>query len=108
MLEAMATKNFTCTDNVFISDDLLDRCSQCTTLAESRPPKTDHMPVVWDLDFMLERKEIHQCLDWGDTDWDEFCTKLRDRLDARPYPEGIRDCVEFHEVLDMLQGVMNS
>jgi hypothetical protein len=75
-LESMAMKNFTRTNNVFISDDLFDRCTRCTTLPEHRPPKTDHIPVVWDLDFALERKMVQQQLNWGFTNWEEFSAKL--------------------------------
>jgi hypothetical protein len=39
-------------------------------------------------------------------DWEDFKTKLGDRLDARPYPEDIRDKMEFHEVLSMLQSAI--
>jgi endonuclease/exonuclease/phosphatase family metal-dependent hydrolase len=59
-LQAMATKNYMWTDNVFISNEIMDTCSRCTTLTQHRPPKTDHLPVVWDLDLMLERRPIRQ------------------------------------------------
>jgi hypothetical protein len=106
MLQAMATKNYTCTDNVFILDELMDTCDRCTTLTHHRPPKTDHLPVVWDLDLVIERKTVKQRLDWLDTDWEEFNEKLRERLNVILYPEDICSVEEFHNILGGMQGAI--
>ena len=44
-LKAMSTGNYTCTDNIFISADLLDKIIICTTIPEDQPAKSDHIPI---------------------------------------------------------------
>jgi hypothetical protein len=98
-LQAMAMKNFTRMDNIFLSDSLMNRCARCTTLTNRRPPKTDHIPVVWDLDLDLEHNKPTTRLDWKDTDWDEFREKLRDQLSEGEQDKGIRDKKAFDDAL---------
>ncbi|EIN10249.1 hypothetical protein PUNSTDRAFT_26547, partial [Punctularia strigosozonata HHB-11173 SS5] len=102
-LEAMATKNFTRPDNVFLSDSLMDRCAKCTTAPGQRPPKTDHIPIIWDIELSLKRKEYRPRLAWALVDWEEYREKLEKRLEPHPYPEEIENIEEFQEVLTTLQ-----
>jgi Endonuclease-reverse transcriptase len=45
-LQSMVTKNWTRTDNVFCSQNVMEILTTCTTLPEERPAGTDHLPVV--------------------------------------------------------------
>ncbi|KAJ7143838.1 hypothetical protein C8R44DRAFT_602530 [Mycena epipterygia] len=42
--------NYTRVDNVFCTSPLLSSFMSCDTAPALRPPKADHMPVVYELD----------------------------------------------------------
>jgi len=57
MLWALMSGNFTRPDNFFIASSLTrSRPIRCCTLPEEHPARTDHMPIITDLDI---RPEIH-------------------------------------------------
>ena len=49
-LEAANTKNHTRPDNIFASADIADCLVRCRTAPELRPPRTDHYPIVTELE----------------------------------------------------------
>ena len=54
-LEALATKNWTCPDNVFCSANLGDKVVYCTTDPRLRGPGTDHVPILTVLELPVEQ-----------------------------------------------------
>lgn len=54
-LQSLTTGNYTRVDNVFISADIAQIVDSCTTMPELRPAKTDHMPIITELDLAVER-----------------------------------------------------
>ncbi|CAK5276987.1 unnamed protein product [Mycena citricolor] len=46
-LKAHATGNYTCTDNVFCSEDMAENFITCGTAPTLHPTKTDHIPILF-------------------------------------------------------------
>jgi len=53
-LQALATGNHTRPDNVFISSQIMGHITRCTMLPDERPARSDHIPVVTEVEISLE------------------------------------------------------
>jgi len=61
MLQALSTGNYTRPDNVYISSLMAGHMIRCITLPEERPERTDHIPIVTEVDMSLEAKTESPC-----------------------------------------------
>ena len=80
-LEACSTKNHTRVDNVFCSEELLDRFISCDTYLQWRPQKTDHMPIISIMDIKPERTTHVEKFNYKLTDWPTFNKTLENNLE---------------------------
>ena len=80
-LEACATKNFTRVDNMFCSGELVNTFISCNTFPQWRPQKTDHMPIISELEIETERGEYVGKHNYKLTDWEEFRKLLEEKLE---------------------------
>jgi hypothetical protein len=102
MLCAMATKNYMCPDNIFLSELLIDRCVKCTVEDHEQPPKTDHILIQLVLEYNLELKSVVPQRNWVMVEWEDFRATLEDSLANKSCPEIIRTTAEFDSALDNL------
>ena len=68
-LQAMATKNWTCVDNVFMSEDLTGLLIRCDTAPNLRGPGTNHMPVHTIIDTGVPQIVPEPYRDYRVVDW---------------------------------------
>lgn len=91
-LEACSTKNLTRVDNVFCSEGMLERFTQCGTRPDQRPQNTDHYPISATIDIRPEIKEYPSRPNFRDTDWEKFTETLAEKLrrmeEPREFEEG--------------------
>lgn len=96
-LEAMNTKNLTRPDNVFCSSGLTPRFVVCKVDRASQPPKTDHFPVIMQLDLEVRRVHVPVTKNYRQVDWEKFREVLQDKLSRIPPPAEIEDERDFYE-----------
>ena len=94
-LEACATKNFTRVDNVFCSSELTNTFISCDTYPQWRPQKTDHMPIISELDIEPERITYVGKHNYKATDWEEFRKTLGENLEMAGDTEEITSEGQF-------------
>ena len=95
-LEACATKNFTRVDNVFCSAGLVNTFISCDTFPQWRPQKTDHMPIISELEIETERSGYVGRYNYKLTDWEEFRESLSERLEETEGTEEITSVEQFY------------
>ena len=88
-LEAMNTKNYTRPNNVFCTSNLLNIFIRCVTEPESRPPCTDHLPLISELDIETPTGMFPSRPNFRATDWEKFNSYLKTLLSAIPQPKEI-------------------
>ena len=79
-LEACSTKNYTRVNNIFCSAELIDNFVSCNTYPQWRPQKTDHLPIISELEIEPERTEHTEKFNYKLTDWEEFRRTLATSL----------------------------
>jgi endonuclease/exonuclease/phosphatase family metal-dependent hydrolase len=100
-LRALSTGNLTRVDNVFCSPSLLGAYIKCDTDPGSRPPRTDHFPVIQVLDLAVVKHKPQPTRVYRKTDWEWYRESLQERLQLLPRP-AVYDTVE-----DLEEGVRN-
>ncbi|KAF8498930.1 hypothetical protein JB92DRAFT_2582350, partial [Gautieria morchelliformis] len=104
-LKAMSTGNLTCTDNVFVSTELLESIITCTTVPEDQPAKSDHYLVDTTLEVTTKFTVDTPRYNCKQADWGPFneglATRLRDSID-RPEP------TSEEEFLQQLRAVVDT
>ena len=90
-LQLHSTGNHTRTDNVFCNKDLLDYFIKCDTDDASHPIKTNHYPIIMQLDMSTEKSNPTPRLNFWDVVWDELWAMLKETLDNLPWPSVIKD-----------------
>ena len=108
MLEASLTKNYTRVDNIFCSTALLNAFITCNTDPQQQPQKTDHMPILSQLEIMPGQTVFKAKFNYRATDWMEFCESLEAGLTAWPEPEEITMTAQFHATLEQLDLVIKA
>ena len=71
-LQAMATKNWTHVDNIFMSEDLAELLIHCDTTPNLRGPGTDHVPVHTIIDTGVPQIVPEPYRDYRVVDWKAF------------------------------------
>jgi len=101
-LEACTTKNYTQVDNVFCLASLLDAFITCNTDPQQRPQKTDHMPIISQLEIETRRTNFEAKHNFKLTDWEKFRKTMEAKLREIPEPEEIETEEQFHTTLEKL------
>ncbi len=57
-LRAFSTRNYTCVDNMFCSDELISSFVKCIVDHAAQPPRTDHFPIVSVINISPPRNEF--------------------------------------------------
>ena len=83
-LEAKATKNLTCPDNVFCSTGLLEHFVTCNTEPAWWPIKTDHFPIISIIDITPSSKDFTPQPIYKETEWNDFRESLKVELGQIP------------------------
>jgi hypothetical protein len=83
-LQASSTGNWTCPDNVFGTEHLLDAVVSCDTAPDLRGPKTDHLPILLTLDLVVPQTTPELRRNWREVDWDAFKTHLQNTITIKP------------------------
>lgn len=96
-LQSTATGNWTCPDNVFGTEGLLDAVVSCTTEPYLCGPKTDHLPILLALNLEVPRTTSTPRLNWRDVDWTKFNETLSTALDPLP-PLPLASADEFQQM----------
>ncbi|KAJ7032165.1 hypothetical protein C8F04DRAFT_885767, partial [Mycena alexandri] len=86
-LRAFGTGNFTRPDNVFCSASLLPLFVKCDTNPVLRPVKTDHFPIVMELDLKVVVEEFQPRPDFRRTIWGDFREHLLNELQQIERPD---------------------
>ena len=101
-LRAQNTGNLTRVDNVFCTESLMDALVKCDTDEASRPVKTDHFPIITQIDIYAPQAVWKPRHNFRLTEWPEFIKTLSDDLDNIPIPTEIHDTDTFTHRLNML------
>ncbi|KAI0055117.1 hypothetical protein BV25DRAFT_1769449, partial [Artomyces pyxidatus] len=88
--KSSSSKNWTRVDNVWVSSDLSPHVLQCTTKPDQRPPKTDHVPILTDLDIVFDVATSTPRHNFHMTDWTLFQQTLSSALEAKGRPAEFR------------------
>ena len=83
------TKQWTRLDHVFISDYSLSSVISCDTRPEFRGIKTDHLPIVTELDLEIPVADDSSSHKFRDVDWEAFRKTLTTHLRDAPHIENI-------------------
>jgi len=79
-LQALLTNNHTRTDNVFISSLIAGRVIRCIMLPDESPVRSDHIPVVTEVNLSLEEWVDLPCPNFRLADWKGVRETLSSRL----------------------------
>ena len=101
-LKSHSTGNHTRVDNVFCSEGLVDNIVKCTTDDAARPVKTDHYPIVTQLNIQTTRTTSKARPNFRLADWPELISTLKTNLANLPPPTEIADTQSFDNVLKAL------
>ena len=78
------TKRWTRLDQVFISEQSLGTIISCDTCPEYRGIKTDHLPIITELDLEISAAKEVPTYNFRQVDWEEFRKSLSARLNELP------------------------
>jgi Reverse transcriptase (RNA-dependent DNA polymerase) len=106
-LRSHSTGNHTRVDNVFCSEDLLNALIKCSTDDEARPVKTDHFPIITQIDIHAPRAAWKPRRNFRLTDWTELVKTLKGNLANIPPPAEIESIEMFNDRLNKLNGAIH-
>jgi exonuclease III len=101
-LRSHSTGNHTRVDNVFCTEDLLDAIVKCDTDDAARPVKTDHYPIVTQLDIYAPKSAWEARRNFRLADWPELVKTLKANLANLPPPTELENTEEFNDKLKAL------
>jgi hypothetical protein len=76
-------------NNVFCTENLMDSIIKCNTDDTARPIKTDHYPIVMQIDIHTLKTAWEPRHNFHLTDWTEFGKTLKSNLANLPTPTEI-------------------
>ena len=88
-LQSSSTGNWTRPDNVFCTDHSEEILISCTTDPGQRGPKTDHIPVLMEIDLAIPLAPDTMTCNYRAVDWEEFDEYLNGTLACLPPPAPI-------------------
>jgi len=68
-------------NNVFMSSPITSRVIRCITWPDKRPVRSDHIPVVTEVNLLLEEWVELPCPNFRLADWQEVRETLSSRLE---------------------------
>ena len=101
-LQAHSTGNYTRVDNVFCTEGALDNIIKCNTDDETRPPKTDHFPIITEIDIQADKTRWEPRRNFRLANWTELTKTLKQNLANIDAPTEIRSIEEFDSKLKAL------
>ena len=101
-LRSHSTGNHTRVDNVFCMEGLMDAIIKCDTEDSARLVKTDHYPIVTQIDIHAPRTAWKPRQNFRLTNWTELVKTLKDDLANIPPPTEITSIQEFDDKLKTL------
>lgn len=104
---ASRTKNLTRPDNVFCSEELLDRVSLCSADMVYQGPKSDHFPIVTHIEVPLALAKPDVRRNFRAVNWEEFRRKLGEELEEAHLADHIDTPQAFDDTLDKLLVAIN-
>jgi hypothetical protein len=78
--------NWTRPDNVFASAELHDLITRCDVAPNLRPPITDHLPIITEIDASVDRTKVTESYAWKKVIPNDFREALRAKLEASGPP----------------------
>ena len=85
-LQSSSTGNWTRPDNIFCTDHSEEILVSCMTDLGQRGPKTDHVPVLMELDLTVPLAPNTEMHNYREVDWEEFKDYLNEALACLPPP----------------------
>ncbi|KAF9239978.1 hypothetical protein BU15DRAFT_46082 [Melanogaster broomeanus] len=107
-LEALATKNWTCSDNVFCTDHTAQLFNQCYTEPSWRGPKIDHVPILSILELDAPKVTAIQSKNFRDIDWAKFQSTLEAKLTTILIDHPIIAQDQFHDAAEKLTAAITN
>ena len=101
-LKAHNTGNYTRVDNVFCSESIMDAIIKCDTDDATRPIKTDHFPIITQIDVHVLKVKWTPRRNFRLTDWPEFLKTLNTNLTNIHRPTEIHNIATFLQRLNSL------
>ncbi|KAF8223896.1 hypothetical protein L208DRAFT_1515704 [Tricholoma matsutake] len=97
-----STGNYTRVNNVFCTEGLMDVVIKCNTEDVMRPVKTDHYPIITQIDIYAPKTAWKLRQNFRLADWTELVKTLKDDLANIPPPTEIVTMQEFDDKLKVL------
>ncbi|KAF8234592.1 hypothetical protein L208DRAFT_1548324 [Tricholoma matsutake] len=101
-LRSHSTGNHMRINNVFCMEGLMEAIIKCNTEDTMRPVKTDHYPIVTQLNIYAPKTTWKLRRNFRLTDWTELVKTLKDDLTDIPLPTEIDSIQEFNHRLKTL------
>ena len=101
-LQSHSTGNYTRIDNILCTEGLMDTIIKCNTGESAQPIKTDHYPIVTQIDIHAPTTAWKLRHNFRLTDWAELVKTLKDDLASIPLPTEIAGIQEFNNKLNVL------
>jgi hypothetical protein len=98
-LKAMATGNYTRTDNVFISSDLVENLISWKTVPEDQPPKMDHFPIDTVIELSIKTSAQRPRPNYRQVDWKKYNKALKAKLEEAIDTPALATPQQFHHQL---------
>src|SRR5882672_9129047 len=98
-LQAMSTGNLTRTDNVFVSHELANMVTECRTIPEEWPARSNHFPVVTSIEGGADPAEEPARCNYRAADWQAICEELAIALAGVEAKEELDNADEFYTLL---------
>ena len=99
---AHSTGNHMRNDNIFCDKILYKAITICNTDEESRPIKSDHFPIVTQIDFLTVKSINRPRYNFRDTEWTDFNKTLSNNLNDLPPPSTITSIATFNNRLNKI------
>src|SRR5882724_3205860 len=101
-LQALSTGNFMRPDNVFISSSIVGHLVRCGTLPDKRPARSDHIPIITELDLEVNERAEPPCPSFRLADWKAVRETLMAKLTVLGPAQETRTHSELYEQVIML------
>ena len=96
------TKKMTRLDQVFLSDHSFDALTACDTACKIPGLRTDHLPILTELNMPLAHAPNKSIVNFREVEWDKFRTELRTELAPLGRPKTIEDQPSLDEACKQL------
>jgi hypothetical protein len=106
MLKSHSTGNHTRVDNIFCNDELVDSIVKCTTDDASRPVKTNHYPIITQLDIIAPKVTSKPRPNFRLANWLELISTLKNILNNLAPPTELMDTQRFNRTLNELNNTI--